>query len=46
MNVLTVGDSAKDNVLAIQPRRCNGCDEKLRAVGVLAGVGHGQLAGL
>jgi hypothetical protein len=29
-------------VLAIQPARDNGGDEELRAVGVLAGVGHGQ----
>ena len=39
---LVVGDLAEDDVLAVQPARHDGGDEKLRAVGVLAGVGHGQ----
>lgn len=32
----------EDDVLAIQPRSNDGGDEKLRAVGVGAGVGHGK----
>mmetsp|Transcript_7364 Transcript_7364/g.22768 ORF Transcript_7364/g.22768 Transcript_7364/m.22768 type:complete len:240 (-) Transcript_7364:1190-1909(-) len=30
----------KDGVLVVEPRRRGACDEKLRAVGVRAGVGH------
>jgi len=37
---------AKDDMLAIQPARHHGRDEELGAVGVLAGVGHGQQSGL
>jgi hypothetical protein len=37
-----IADLAEDAVLAIQPRRLLGADEELAAVGVGAGVGHGQ----
>ena len=33
-------------MLAIEPRRGNGAKEKLRAVGVGAGIGHAQHAGV
>ena len=35
---------AKHHVAAIQPGRLHGADEELRAVGVAAGIGHGQHA--
>jgi len=38
-------DLAEDDVAAVQPRGDNGGDEELRAVGVGAGVGHGQQTG-
>jgi hypothetical protein len=38
------GDSAEDGVLAIEMRGLNEGDEELRAVGVLASVGHGEEA--
>ena len=41
---LVIGHLAKDNVLAVQPARHDGRDKELRAVGVLAGIGHGQQA--
>ena len=44
-NVHALGDAAKHNVLAVQPRAGNGGDEELRAVGVLASVGHRQQSG-
>lgn len=37
-----VDDLAEHHVLAVQPRRHDRGDEELGAVGVLAGVGHGQ----
>mmetsp|Transcript_32839 Transcript_32839/g.82836 ORF Transcript_32839/g.82836 Transcript_32839/m.82836 type:complete len:228 (-) Transcript_32839:2-685(-) len=37
---------AKDDVLAIEPGGSHSGDEELRAVGVLAGVGHGEKARL
>lgn len=36
----------EDDVLPVQPRRSHGADEELRAVGVLARVGHRQHASL
>ena len=33
-------------MLAVKPRRRNGAEEKLRAVGVGAGIGHAQHAGV
>ena len=39
---LTIDDVAKNNVLAVQPRRLDGGQKELRAVGVGASVGHGQ----
>jgi hypothetical protein len=33
---------SKYDVLAIQPRSGNGGDEELRAIGILAGIGHRQ----
>jgi len=38
-------DLAEDDVAAVQPRGDDGGDEELRAVGVGAGVGHGQQTG-
>lgn len=38
------GDSAEDGVLSIEMRGLNEGDEELRAVGVLASVGHGEEA--
>lgn len=32
-------------MLAVEPGRGDSCDEELRAVGVLSGVGHRQLTG-
>ena len=37
--------AAENNVLTIQPLRLHGAQEELGAVGVGAGVGHGQNAG-
>jgi len=42
----TLDDLAEDNVLAIEPAGDDGGDEELGAVGVLAGVGHGEQARL
>src|SRR6266542_2085613 len=45
-DVLALYNFAKDRVVAREPwRGCDG-DEKLRAVGVRSGVGHGKFAGL
>jgi len=44
-HALLVGDLAKDNVLAIQPRSNDGGDEELGTVGVGTGIGHGQETG-
>ena len=41
-NFLARLDLTEDNVLSIEPVALDGGDEKLGAVGVLAGVGHGQ----
>ena len=35
---------AEDGVLAVEPSSLHGGDEELRAVGVGAGVGHGEEA--
>ena len=43
---LLVSNLAEDDVLAIQPRGDDGGDEELRAVGVGAGIGHREEAGL
>ena len=42
LSLPTVGHSAKDTVLAIQPAGLHGAQEELRAVGIGASVGHGQ----
>jgi hypothetical protein len=42
---VAVGDLAEDDVAAVEPRGDNGGDEELRAVGVGAGVGHGEEEG-
>lgn len=39
-DVVTLEDLTEDNVTAIEPGCDGGGDEELRAVGVLAGVGH------
>jgi hypothetical protein len=39
---LLVGDLTEDNVASVEPRGDDGGDEELRAVGVGAGVGHGE----
>ena len=41
-DIHTLDDGAEDGVLAIQPGGLDGADEELRAVGVGAGVGHGE----
>ena len=41
-NVHTLDNLAKDNVLAVEPRRLGGAQEKLRAVRVRASISHGQ----
>jgi hypothetical protein len=41
-HALFVSNLAEDDVLAIQPGSDNGCNEELGAVGVWAGVGHGE----
>lgn len=35
---------SKDNMFAIQPRRCDSSDEELRTIGVLASVCHAEPA--
>lgn len=40
----TLGDFAKDDVLAVQPTARNSGDEELTSVGVGTSVGHGQQA--
>ena len=42
--VHAICDCSKDHVLAIQPPSLHGAQEELGAVGVWAGVGHGQNA--
>lgn len=42
---LLVSDLAENDVAAVEPRGDNSGDEELRAVGVGAGVGHGQQTG-
>ena len=44
-NVQTLDDGAEDGVLAIQPSGLDGADEELGAVGVGAGIGHGEDSG-
>jgi hypothetical protein len=39
-NLPALEDLAEDDVTAVEPRGDGGGDEELRAVGVLAGVGH------
>mmetsp|Transcript_8227 Transcript_8227/g.23432 ORF Transcript_8227/g.23432 Transcript_8227/m.23432 type:complete len:254 (-) Transcript_8227:1069-1830(-) len=41
-DVHALHDLAEDDVLVVEVRRLGGGDEELAAVGVLAGVGHGQ----
>jgi len=41
-DVLALDDLAEDDVLSVKPRAGNGGNEELGAVGVLAGVGHGE----
>ena len=43
---VAVGDLAEDDVAAVEPGGDDGGDEELGAVGVGAGVGHGQHEGL
>lgn len=43
---LLVSNLTEDDVLAIEPRGDDGSDEELGAVGVGAGIGHGEEAGL
>ena len=43
---VAIWDLAEDDVAAIEPRGDHGGDEELGAVGVGAGVGHGQHEGL
>jgi hypothetical protein len=43
---LPLGDFAEDDVLAVEPAAGHEGDEELRAVGVLAGVGHREQVGL
>ena len=45
-DVLAFDDFAEDGVIAGEPGRWRDGDKELAAVGVRAGVGHGQLAGL
>lgn len=43
-NVHSFDNLSENNVLAIQPRGGHSGDEELRAIGVLARVGHGEEA--
>jgi hypothetical protein len=43
---LLVSDLTEDNVASVEPRGNDGGDEELGAVGVGAGVGHGEQTGL
>src|SRR5215472_17464989 len=43
-HLLAFDDLAKNGVPIVKPRRCRHGDEKLAAVGVRAGVGHGKKA--
>src|SRR6185312_7900408 len=43
-HVIALGDLAEDGVFAGQPAGVGDGDEELRAIGVGAGVGHGELA--
>ena len=45
-DVQTLDDLTEDDVGAVEPGGGDGGDEELRAVGVLASVGHRQLTGL
>lgn len=45
-NIHPLDHASKHDMLAIEPRRGNGAKEKLRAVGVGAGIGHAQHAGV
>jgi len=42
VQALSIGDLAKDDVLAVQPGGDNGGDEELRTVGIGTGIGHGE----
>jgi hypothetical protein len=44
-DVHALDDLSEDNVLAVEPRGGHGADEELGAVGVGAGVGHGEHPG-
>lgn len=45
-DVLSLNNTTKDDMLAIQPRAGDGSDEELASVGVGSGVGHAQEEGL
>ena len=44
-DVHAVDDAAEDDVLAVEERRRRARDEELTAVGVGAGIGHGEQKG-
>ena len=43
--VLALDDFAENRVPVVQPRRRRDGDEKLAAIGVRPGIGHGEFAG-